>query len=405
MSSERFISPNLAALNVWRNQGKRGGVLEGSSRSIKTWSSVDFIVQLTSQKLRNKTINIVKETYNSFKTTLFEDFNRRLPMYGIPSPFADKKDLQTFWLFGNRINLLGADSDTVLHGVGSDIVYFNEFLDIPRKAFDQMEMRCRDFWWADYNPKFVDHWVYDAVCNRPDVGFLKTTFMDNPFLSQAERSKILSYEPWHPEDRHIQDTKLRREHPSNVKAGTADEYMWNVYGLGLRSAPQGLVFQNVVWVKEFPKNIERVYYGMDFGYTEDPATVVKLGVNGHNLYIEKLWYGPILNATEFEPILLKLGLKDVNIWADSADPGFISDLNRLRFHVYAVKKFAGSINYGIGLLKKYKIHLVDSPEFRREQSQYVYREHNGKRLDEPIDAHNHLWDPSRYAAIMNLRQT
>jgi len=402
MSTERFISPNLAALNVWHAKGLRGGALEGSSRSIKTWSSVDFIIQLCSKHIQNQTINIVKETYNSFKTTLFEDFNRRLPMYGIQSPFADKKDLQTFWLFTNRINLLGADSDTVLHGVGSDYIYFNEVLDIPRKAFDQMEMRCRKFWWCDYNPKYPQHWVYDSICNRPDVGFLKTTFMDNPFLSVAERSKILSYEPWHPDDRH-KPVDSRRPHPINVKAGTADEYMWNVYGLGLRSAPQGVVFQYVTWVKEFPKNIEKVYYGMDFGYFEDPATIVKVGVDGDKIYLEKLWYGPMLNATQFEPIIAALGLKDANIWADSADPAFISDLNRLGCHVYAVKKFPGSIKYGIGLLRKYKMHIVDSPEFRREQAQYVYREHNGIKTDEPIDAHNHLWDPARYAAIMNLR--
>jgi len=37
--------------------------------------------------------------------------------------------------------------------------------------------------------------------------------------------------------------------------------------LGLRSAPEGLVLSARDLVKEFPAKIERVYYGLDFGYT------------------------------------------------------------------------------------------------------------------------------------------
>lgn len=146
----KFISPNLRLLvnhhraNVIEKEPEGGGVsLEGSSRSMKTWSSVDFIVKLCSQNETDATINIIKETYSSFKTTLYDDFNRRLPMFGIQSPFAERQEVSTFKLFGNKINLLGADSETVLHGVSSDYTYYNEILDISKQAFDQTEMRCR----------------------------------------------------------------------------------------------------------------------------------------------------------------------------------------------------------------------------------------------------------------------
>jgi phage terminase large subunit len=68
-----------------------------------------------------------------------------------------------------------------------------------------------------------------------------------------------------------------------------------------------------------------------------------------------------------------------------------------------VNKFAGSITYGISLLKKFKIHIVDCPEWRKEQANYKFREINGIKLDEPIDDFNHLWDAARYAALSNLR--
>lgn len=382
----RRINPNLRFLTRSHRGGKRGVVLEGSSRSAKTWSSIDFIIYLTSTVETKCTINIIKETYNSFKTTLYDDFNRRLPDYGIRSPFADRQEVKSFKLFGNKINLLGADSPSVFHGVSCDYFYINEALDVSKAVFDQSEMRCRKFWFMDYNPRFTDHWVYDKICHRADVGFLKTTFRDNPFISPQEQAKILSYEP----------TEY------NIQQGTADDYLWNVYGLGLRSAPEGLIFQHVTWINEFPTNIEKIYWGSDIGYTNSPSTLVKMGVDGSNVYLQKIHYGPTPSSNEYIPIIREHAAKET-VWADSAEPGYISDARKQGLRVLAVNKFPGSIKYGISLMKKFKIYIVDCPEWRREQSNYKYREINGIRLDEPIDDFNHLWDASRYAAISNLR--
>jgi len=371
----RAINPNLKFLHNQFHKGTRGVLLEGSSRSGKTYSGIDWIVWLCSHKETSATINIIKESYNSFKTTLYDDFNKRLPQFGIVSPFADKQEVNTFRLFGNKINLLGADNASKFHGASCDYFWCNEVLDIPRDIFDQSEMRCRKFWWCDFNPKYSDHWLFDRVASRPDVSTLKTTFKDNPFISEMERRKILSYEPTE----------------TNIQNGTADEYQWNVYGLGLRSAPEGLIFQHVTWLDKFPQDIEHVYYGLDFGYSSSPSALMKVGVNGQNMYIEKLHYGPTESANVLLPIL-RHHVPDKSVWADSADPGLISDCRRAGLKVFAVKKFPGSINYGISLMKKYKIHIVDCPEMRKEQSNYKYREIRGIRLDEPIDDHNHGFD-------------
>jgi hypothetical protein len=49
--------------------GYRGAGLEGSSRSGKTWSGVDIIICYVYEP-NGCTINIYRETYNEFKTTL-----------------------------------------------------------------------------------------------------------------------------------------------------------------------------------------------------------------------------------------------------------------------------------------------------------------------------------------------
>ena len=167
---------------------------------------------------------------------MYEDFNRRLPMAGMPSPFFNRLDVATIQIVGNTIHLLGADTETKFHGSGCDYFWINEWLDVPQSVVDQTEMRCRKYCWGDYNPKFSDHYVYNKFCSRDDVAFLKTTFRDNPFISDSEKKKILSYEP----------TQY------NIDQGTADDYMWNVYGLGLRSSPEGLIFQHVTWIQAIP---------------------------------------------------------------------------------------------------------------------------------------------------------
>jgi phage terminase large subunit len=268
-----------------------------------------------------------------------------------------------------------------------------------------MEMRCRRFWWGDYNPRTTMHYLYDKVETRDDVGFLATTFLDNPYISKNERRKILSYEPTHPEDRLLIQSK-RRPHPTNIKNGTADDYMWNVYGLGLPSSPEGLIFQHVTWIKEWPDSVEKIYYGNDFGWENNPTAIVKVGQSGRNLYLQKMFYEPTASTNQYLPMLeaLPKGFNGGLV----ADPGgggagMISEARRKGFRVLSANKFAGSILYGIGVMKKFKIHIVDCPEWRKEQANYKRRIVNGVKLDEPVDAFNDLWDAARYVALTFLR--
>lgn len=383
----RLINPNLRHLRTSLQSGKRGAALEGSSRSGKTWSSIDFIALLTSRYDKNCTINIIKETYNSFKTTLYEDFNRRLPQLGILSPFEGVQEKASFWLLGSKINLIGADKAAKFHGASSDYNWYNESLDVPKDVFNQSEMRCRKFWWMDYNPKVTDHWVYNQVCERDDVAFLKTTFLDNPFISLAEKSKILSYE----------DT------PRNRANGTVDSYMWDVYGMGKRAARIGLIFPNITWIDRFPDNQDHVVYGMDFGYTNHPSAIVKICVIGNDLFIEYLAYGPTEDYTVLKPLYDKVVGYGPHTWADSADPGMISNFRQDGYNVFGVVKYPGSVKHGIDKMKGYRIHVVRSDAARKEFENYSWMEVHGILLNEPVDDYNHGIDAVRYALMSEFR--
>jgi PBSX family phage terminase large subunit len=385
----KVINPNFGciAAGLWYGN-MRGIVLEGGSRSGKTYAIVDFIIQLcANNKDKGLVINIIKETYAGFKTTLYDDFNKRLTTFQIDNPFAITRDIPTFYLFGNKIAFLGADQSAKFHGAGCDYFWINEAIDVQQAIFDQLEMRCRKAWILDYNPKCSEHWIFNKLENRSDVKFFHSTMLDNPYVSKWEKQKILSYEPT----------------PDNIKSGTADEVNWKVYGLGLRASPQGLIFPNVTWITEFPV-CDRITYGVDFGFSCSPMAVVKAGLSGDNLYLQKMLYTPVDNPDDMAKVLKQILPSGKHVWGDAAHPITINDLNKRGVRCLAARKVQGSIESGISLLKTYKIHIVRDADFRREQENYHWREINGIALNEPIHEFCHLWDSVRYCCMMDFNR-
>jgi phage terminase large subunit len=424
-----------------------GALLEGSSRSGKTISSIDFKVWLASKKKEKATVNVIRETYNSFKTTLNDDYDRRLKAFDVYSPFW-KQEVATFKIYDLKVNLLGADSADKFLGAGSDYVYFNEMLDIPKEVVDQAVMRCRKFWWGDFNPKYADHHVFNSILPQKDVAHIRTTYNDNPFISPNERIKIESYQPVEasaiaiflcaPNPKNTdQENESKRiagiqkalqydceKNPAgyppadiaelkrcqyNERVGTADAYKWAVFGRGERRAPEGLIFPKVRWVKEIPANCEKIGYGLDFGYTESPSCLVKWGLMGTDIYAQILFYQPTPSPNDLLPLLAKFVTPQDLVWADPSGDnggrGMITACRNAGYSVYAANTFPGSIQYGISILKKFNINLIDGKEWRKEQMGYTKAtaKVNGIKvtLDEPIDANNHAWDALRISALMN----
>lgn len=379
----RVVNKNFKALYNAYHTGKRGVVLEGSSRSGKTIASVDFQMYLASHEAAKLIVNNIRETYNSFKTTLFDDFDSRLTTAGLYSPF-EKKDVLSFNLLGSKVNFIGADKVSKAHGMGSDFSFFNEAVEgIEKSFFNHVEQRCRRFWWMDYNPSVSDHWIFDLE-KRPDVLFVRTTFLDNPFIPKHQKAKILSYDPGNHE---------------NVTNGTADDYMWKVYGLGLRASPEGLVYPKVTWVDELPDDYETEFYGVDWGYTIDPTCVVQIRVSGRNLYAKVLTYTPIESDDDCIAVFEKINPRGM-YWADSENLTRIAYLRRAGFDIFPT--ISKKIKEGISTVKNYNIHLVRNVDAKKEADTYKWRSINGIQLNEPVDKHNHMWDAIRYGVVSNV---
>jgi len=380
----RLINPNFREIVKAYNQGAAGVVLEGSSRSGKTWSIIDSLPYFSARKFKNEKIVITRDTYTSFKTTLYDDFNRRLPDFGIRSPFLDTKNVTEFQILDNKIHLIGSDDHDRLEGAGSWLFWMNEVLDQPNMAFDQLEQRCRKFFILDYNPKRTEHWVYEKVCKRSDVVFFHSTFLDNPYISVNERNKILSYEPT----------------PTNIAQGTADDFRWKVYGLGVRTAHEGVIIKNWKIYKELPECDLYKLWVIDWG-GNDPTTLTEMHIDGdlNRLYLKEHIYQPNILNSKLIDYILKVNPENSFVICDSARRDKKFELEMAGISVLGSTKGEGSKIDGLERLMEFEIFLhEDSKNAINEFSNHKWAvdKSTGKSLNEPEDKDDHIFDPVTY---------
>jgi phage terminase large subunit len=402
--------------------GKKGVILEGGARSRKTYSFIDFLIWLCLYEINNQTIIIIRDTYNSFHTTLFTDLEVSLDEFGLQNPFKTSQQVTQMKIRNNRIHFKGADNPNNTKGAPSYILYFNEMLTIPQDVFNNYIMRCSGMWVGDFNPSVTQHWVFDKVVVRPDVGHLRTTYKDNPLCPVGMKIEIMGYEPFEAgsyqiendtifyNGRPISDTNQPPPHIENVKNNTADLFMHKVYGLGLRGAMQGVIFQNIRYIDEFPKDLAYIYAN-DFGFTSDPNAFGRYSETETEIFVELLLYEPIETPEVLGLYFDKIGVeRDLPIICDSSDKytgenkgtvEMVLSLQDLGFNASKVSK-RKSIMFWILSMKNKRINIVEnhlSFHAKKEAENYRFKEVAGILINQPIDKFNHFWDMTRYGHI------
>ena len=366
---------------------------EGSSRSSKTWDAIHLIYTYCDHnRNKNKEIYVFRDTLTNCKDYTVKEFEKCLTVITGKPPYIQNPQKPNLKLFGNTIYFRGLIDEEAGEAAPSNVCFFNELLDVDNKSMVAgWLMRCSDIVIGDWNPKFADHWAYDLE-KRPNTLFTHSTYKNNKHLEQTIINEIESYNP---------------ENPVNVQNGTADDYRWKVYGLGLRASPEGLIFNTEI-VEHLPDEYDNEYFGMDFGWTIAPLAIVQVRRVNKELYIKLRTYQPVE-----DPEAIKETIKEINpdatYWADRADKkngedplGMIAKLRRYGLNVNPAPKFAGSINTGISILKGFKLYIVRDADAIKEANNYKWRTINGKSINEPVDKYNHMWDAVRGVALACL---
>ena len=360
------------------NNEKKIIVEQGGTRSGKTYNIILWIIFQYCTRNNNKIVTICRKAFPSLRATVLRDFISILQANNIYSEKFHNKSNSEYHLFGNLIEFIALDQSQKIRGRKRDLLFINEANELYFEDWQQLIFRTQEKIILDFNPSDEYHWIYDKVIPRDDCAFFKTTYLDNPFVEDSIVKEI---------------ERLRY----------TDEQYWQVYGLGERAASRSTIFKYAE-VNQIPVDASLIAYGMDFGYSNDPSTLVSVYTLGHDLYIKEHLYRTQMTTNDINLFLKEEKLLANPIYADSAEPRLIAELRRMGHNIFPSLKGKDSINAGIDLLKRYKIHILASStnaisEFRN----YKWREDKaGMLVNIPEDKHNHIIDPCRYATYSIL---
>ena len=349
---------------------------QGSSRSSKTYNTLIWLIVYCLSH-PNTALSIVRKTLPAIKGSVYRDF-RDIMMNGMKL-WQEKRMNKTEMIYefpnGSFIEFFSTDNEQKLRGRKRDVLFVNEANEISFLEWQQLKMRTTRFSIIDYNPSFTDeHWICGVNADPRTFHFV-TTYKDNPFLEQTIVDEIES---------------LKDKNPT----------LWQVYGLGLQAVIEGLIFKNVSQVDAIPDHIRRKWVGMDFGYTNDPTAIGIVAIDGNDLYIDEVCYRTEMLSSDIISVL-KEEVPKFKIISESADPRLIQEIYRAGLNIHPVQKFKGSIEAGITKMLEYNIKVTRrSTNTLKEFRNYTYsQDKEGKWLNVPIDAFNHMIDASRYVVI------
>lgn len=370
------IQTNVIFDILEKNQSKIVA-LQGSSRSGKTYNCLIWLIFSYCNKNTGKVISICRKTLPSLKASVLRDFLEILRNNELYSEIYHNKTSNEYWLNGNLIEFFSLDMGSRVRGRKRDLLFVNEANEIDYEAWNQLLFRTDGQIIIDYNPHDQFHWIYDKVLERPDCSLHISTFMDNPFISDTLRSELLR----------LKDT---------------DPDYWLVYGLGQRGQNRSLVFKFNI-IDEIPPTAKFIAYGLDWGFASDPSSLCATYTEGDNMYCTELLYETGLTNQDIAKKLELLGLdRRDEIFADSSEPKSIEEMYRMGWNVKGKKKY--EINYGIDLIRRYKLHITKrSVNAIRELESYKYIEdRNGNPTNKPQDLNNHFCDSLRYSVVHKL---
>ena len=164
---------------------------------------------------------------------------------------------------------------------------------------------------------------------------------------------------------------------------------------------EGVVFSNWKVIDKIPNEAKLLGYGVDFGYSVDPSTIIEVyNLDGKRI-LNEICYETGLVNTE----IAKRMKSEVIAYADSSEPKSIEEIRRTGQKIKGVTKGADSINFGIQIMQS-QSYLVTSKSANliKELRSYCWDKDRktGAQIGKPVDYMNHAIDAVRYHEMESL---
>ena len=353
---------------------------KGGTRSTKTYSTLQFLhILITKSDKPGDITSVVSETFPHLKRGAIRDFENIIghPLKG-DSHWSETEHTWTYEN-GAKLEFWSADTAEKVHGGQRKRLFTNEANHIPWEIFRQMAVRTSGTIFLDYNPASVC-WVQEKVESKDNCILIKSTYKDNPFLSEMQI-------------REIEDNQ-------------SDANWWKVYGLGEEGSLEGLIysFEQIDSLPEKDGKLIEIQ-GLDFGFTNDPTARVQVYADPRKkiAYCRERCYQTHMQNKHIIADLQADGIgRGTEIYADCAEPKSIADIKEAGFKVIPCDKNApvksDKLLFQIQWMQGWKLYVTkDSLNLINELRNYTWEtDKDGNQLNQPIDKYNHCLDATRY---------
>lgn len=363
---------------------KRKKVVQGGTSASKTWAILAILINKAITVPKSE-ISIVSESIPHLRRGAMKDFLKIMMLTGRYQEGSFNKSLMTYkFSNGSYIEFFSADQEDKLRGARRTDLYVNEANNVSLEAYNQLAIRTSGEIWIDFNPSHA-FWAHSEVVPQKDCDFIILTYKDNEALPDSIVTEI-------------EAAKER------AKDSTYWANWWNVYGLGQIGSLEGACIPDWKEIDKVPDEARLLCLGLDFGYTNDPSSLIAMYKYNNSYIYDEIFYETGLLNSDISGLIDTYKFKNELIYADSAEPKSIAELNGLGNTVIATKKGRDSIVNGIALINQQEVFVTKrSLNLIKELRYYVWmKDKEGNKINKPIDKYNHAIDAMRYATSMQL---
>jgi phage terminase large subunit len=362
------------------NLKKRIRAIQGGTSAGKTIGVLEVLIDLAQRDETPTITSIVSESFPHLKRGAMLDFLNIMQQHRY---FQDKRWNKTDYTYtfetGSKIEFFSVDQPGKVRGPRRDRLFVNEANNIPYETFDQLEVRTKDFIIMDWNP-VSEFWYYDKVANRDDCEHIILTYKDNEAL----------------DERIIASIEQRKDRKG----------WWQVYGEGQLGEVEGKIYKDWQIIDELPFNARLERRGLDFGYTNDPTTIVDIYYYDGGYIIDELCFQRGMQNKQIADTIKNAISPETLVIADSAEPKSIDDIKSYGINILPTEKGADSVRNGISLVQEQRISVTKrSINVIKEYRNYLFIvDKDGKVTNEPEHEYSHSMDAIRYALTSILKK-
>ena len=352
---------------------KRLRCIQGGTSASKTVSIILYLIHLAQSDKKPTLTSIVSESFPHLRRGSMRDFLLIMQEHKyFKDDLWSKTDYTYTFETGSKIEFFSADQPDKVRGPRRDRLFINEANNIPFDAFDQLEVRTKEFIYLDWNPT-SEFWYYTEIKDkRTDYEHIVLTYRDNEALS--------------------------KEIIDSIEQRKGRKGWWQVYGEGQLGEVEGKIYKDWEIIDEVPHQAKLERYGLDFGYSNDPTAIVALyGYNG-GFILNEITFQKGLSNKQIADILNNQEYKALVI-ADSSEPKSIDEIRSYGVNITGANKGSGSVSQGIQYVQDQKISITkQSVNVINEYRNYLWiTDKDGKILNDPEHQYSHSMDAIRYA--------